>query len=89
MNQKSNDQRFFDEGLGEALQIARKQAGLTQEELARKLGLAAGTIQRYEYGTRRMSAYRLFKICKILPGLLLFFVLGATGPRPEEEEKQV
>lgn len=86
MNKKSNDQRFFDEGLGKALQIVRKQAGLTQEGLAQKLGLAAATIQRYEVGVRRISAYRLFKFCKILPGLLLCFVLEVTGQGPEEEE---
>lgn len=86
MSKKTTDQRLFDEGLGRALQMIRKQSGLTQEELAQKLGLATGTIQQYELGIRSISAYRLFKFCKILPTLLLCFTLEVAGPGPEEEE---
>lgn len=34
------------------LKMARKDAGLTQKELAEKLGVATGTVQQWELGTR-------------------------------------
>jgi transcriptional regulator with XRE-family HTH domain len=39
--------------LGEHLRSWRRRAGLTQEELAEKSGLAAGAVQALERGTRR------------------------------------
>ena len=38
--------------LGSNIQKYRKEAGLTQKELAKKLNVAVGTIQQYELGKR-------------------------------------
>lgn len=40
--------------------------GLTQEQIANKLGLPFQQIQKYEKGTNRISASRLYQISKIL-----------------------
>ena len=45
---------------------ARQAAGLTQRELAEKLGVAAGTIVRYETGVGFPKTGILFALCSIL-----------------------
>jgi transcriptional regulator with XRE-family HTH domain len=40
--------------------------GLSQADLARTLGVSFQQIQKYESGTNRVSASRLFDICKTL-----------------------
>lgn len=48
------------------IQEARKRKGLTQKELAGMLGLATGTIQQYELGTRSPKAAQLWKMADAL-----------------------
>jgi transcriptional regulator with XRE-family HTH domain len=43
----------------------RKQLGLSQSDLARKLGLTFQQIQKYEKGSNRVGAGRLFEIAGI------------------------
>ena len=45
---------------------ARQAAGLTQRELAAKLGVAMGTVGRYETGTGFPKTGTLFTLCSIL-----------------------
>ena len=40
--------------------------GMSQENLAKQLGVSFQQIQKYEGGRNRVSAARLFQICKIL-----------------------
>ena len=40
--------------IGQRLQKAREEAGLSQEELARKLGCTQASLSNYELGKRRM-----------------------------------
>ncbi|AKQ07449.1 transcriptional regulator [Bacillus phage Pavlov] len=44
----------------------RDKAGLSQTELADKLGVDKATINRYEKGTRQPSVEMLYKISKVL-----------------------
>lgn len=48
------------------LKRARKRAGYTQAKLAKKTGLATGTIQMYELGTRKPTVKSLSKIASAL-----------------------
>ena len=62
--------------IGERIQSARKQKGLTQKELAQKLGLATGTIQQYELNKRQPRMELLKEIASVLDvevGYLLGF----------------
>lgn len=54
------------EYFGNRLQAARKNAGLTQAELASILRMAKGTISAYEQGHKTPSITVLVKICEIL-----------------------
>jgi len=44
--------------LGQRIREARKKAGLSQEGLARKLGVAFATINRWENGKQPRGLYR-------------------------------
>jgi transcriptional regulator with XRE-family HTH domain len=39
---------------------------MSQDELGQKIGVAFQQVQKYERGTNRVSAARLFDICKAL-----------------------
>jgi Zn-dependent peptidase ImmA (M78 family)/transcriptional regulator with XRE-family HTH domain len=46
-------------GIGQAIEMARRAAGLTQDELAEKAGLRQGSVSRYEKGLREPDAHAL------------------------------
>ncbi len=60
--------------LGDRIKIARNKAGFTQRELAKKLGIAYPTLNKYERGHRIPDAVLLSQMANILgcdPGWLL------------------
>ena len=56
----------IDEYIGARIREGRVAFGLSQEQLARALGVSFQQIQNYEKGANGVSAVRLFDICKIL-----------------------
>lgn len=52
--------------LGERIKAARKPIGLTQKQLAEKIGVATGTIQQYELNKRQPRMGQLKKIADVL-----------------------
>lgn len=52
--------------IGKRIQRARKQAGLTQKQLAEQVGIATGTLQQYELGKREPRFEQLTKIANVL-----------------------
>ena len=52
--------------LNEILKKARLKKGLTQRQLAEKLGVKYQLIQQYEYGKLIPSTKRLFQLARIL-----------------------
>ncbi len=58
--------RMIDNQIGARIQSRRKHMGLTQSQLAVKLDLSYQQFQKYESGTNRVSAGRLWQIAKIL-----------------------
>ncbi len=55
-----------DEIVGEEIRKRRLHLGLTQEQLARVLRVSYQQIQKYETGTTRLSAGRLYEISRLL-----------------------
>lgn len=49
-----------------AMKRVRKARGLTQKDVAEKLGIATHSYTRYECGVRRPNIYMLLKIADIL-----------------------
>jgi ribosome-binding protein aMBF1 (putative translation factor) len=62
MRVSSKKPTHVDEHVGKRLRLRRNLLGLSQDELARRLGLTSQLIQKYEAGETRISASRLYGI---------------------------
>jgi len=51
--------------VGAQLKLLRKAAGFSQTDLANKVGVTFQQIQKYERGTNRIGASRLWELCKV------------------------
>jgi ribosome-binding protein aMBF1 (putative translation factor) len=63
---KAKSKSEIDEYVGARIREGRLSLNLSQEQLARALGVSFQQIQNYEKGANGISAVRLFDICKIL-----------------------
>jgi transcriptional regulator with XRE-family HTH domain len=87
----SKDERFF-ETLGSRLAQARKDQGLTQQQVADQLGIAQQTFAHYEGGRLRLPASMLPLLAQML-GLTVDELLGLNakkgkrGPTPRLQQQ--
>ena len=51
--------------VGAQLKILRKTAGFSQTDLAKQVGVTFQQIQKYERGSNRIGASRLWELCKV------------------------
>ena len=63
---KTKSKSEIDDYIGSRIRECRLSLHLTQEQLARALGVSFQQVQNYEKGANGISAVRLFGICKIL-----------------------
>jgi transcriptional regulator with XRE-family HTH domain len=56
----------IDAYIGARTRERRLELGMGQPELGKKLGISFQQLQKYEKGVNRVSAARLFEICKAL-----------------------
>ncbi len=73
----------IDRAIGERIRRRRVELGLTQEQLARRVGISYQQIQKYERGANRISASRLFELAvwlDVTPG----YLYPAPPTAPEE-----
>ncbi len=62
-----------DEYVGERIRQRRTLLGLTQEQLANALDISYQQVQKYETGSNRVSAGRLYEIAKHLDSDISYF----------------
>lgn len=65
-----------DEHVGKRIRHRRWLAGVTQQQLAEKVGIKFQQIQKYETGANRVSASRLWDIAEALEVPVSFFFEG-------------
>ncbi|MGQ9556976.1 MAG: helix-turn-helix domain-containing protein [Desulfurispora sp.] len=70
--------------IGRRLQLAREEAGLSQEQLATRLGCSQSTLSNYEKGKRRLYLAQLEKIARVLNKPLEYFMQPLTEEWPEQ-----
>ena len=70
--------------LGARLRRRRRLMGLSQEQLAEKLGIRFQQIQKYECAANRMSAARLWELAQALEVPVSYFYEGAPAARAGE-----
>ncbi|MDE1940034.1 MAG: helix-turn-helix transcriptional regulator [Alphaproteobacteria bacterium] len=78
--------------IGGRIRAYRTERSLTQTQLAAHLNITFQQVQKYEDGTNRVSAARLFEIARVLEIPLLAFYPEAAGAlaasdRPAEPER--
>lgn len=59
--------------IGQRIRQKRWELGLTQEDLAGKVGVRKQQIQKYESGTNRISAILLYAISRSLDAEISYF----------------
>jgi transcriptional regulator with XRE-family HTH domain len=62
----SHSPNWIDKHLGEQMHNRRRAVKMSQDRLAKQLGVTFQQIQKYESGKNRVSAARLYEICQVL-----------------------
>jgi transcriptional regulator with XRE-family HTH domain len=65
--------------VGKKLQVRRTLCGLSQSELAERLGITFQQLQKYETAANRISASRLWQASKVLEVPVSYFFTGLDG----------
>jgi transcriptional regulator with XRE-family HTH domain len=80
LNHARREREFIDEPdpvdihVGSRVRLRRTLLGLSQDKLARAIGVSFQQLQKYERGTNRISASRLYALSKVLGvGISWFF----------------
>ena len=63
----------IDVHVGKRVRMRRTMLGMSQEKLGDALGLTFQQVQKYESGTNRIGASRLFDLCRVLDVPSAFF----------------
>jgi transcriptional regulator with XRE-family HTH domain len=77
----------IDKLVGQNIRFQRLAKGLSQQELATKLGVTFQQVQKYEKGTNRIGAGRLFQIGRILGVHVMDFFNGRDAGKPTATRK--
>ena len=74
--------------VGKRVRHRRWLVGMTQQQLAEKVGIKFQQIQKYETGMNRVSASRLWDIAAALSVPVSFFFEGLVRSRPGRRARQ-
>lgn len=72
--------------VGKRLRLRRNMLGMSQEAMARAVGITFQQIQKYERGVNRMSASRLYEFSSVLRVPVHYFFEGLDGIESEGSE---
>ncbi|PWR24958.1 helix-turn-helix domain-containing protein [Zavarzinia aquatilis] len=72
--------------VGARVKLRRQLLGLSQTDLADSLGLTFQQVQKYEKGTNRVSASKLYQLSQTLDVPVAFFFDGLGGEAAETAE---
>ncbi len=75
----------IDHHVGKRLRRRRRLLGLTQQQLADRVGVRFQQIQKYECGANRVSAARLFQLSESLTVPVGYFYEGLGEEGPDEQ----
>ena len=76
----------IDVHVGLQVRLRRKQLKISQEKLADALGLTFQQVQKYERGSNRISASKLYEIARTLKVSIAWFFEGLGDPTLDEGE---
>jgi len=67
--------------VGKRVRLARLEAGLSQDELGRGIGVSFQAVQKYERGENRLSASRLYRTAQLVKQPISYFFQGLGHER--------
>ena len=67
------DPNFVDRHVGNRMRMRRLLIGMSQEKLGELLGITFQQVQKYEKGSNRVSASRLYHVAKVLAVPVQYF----------------
>ena len=73
-----------DAHVGKRIRHRRWMVGMTQQQLAEKVGIKFQQIQKYETGMNRVSASRLWDVADALGVQICFFFEGLSDDQPAQ-----
>ena len=71
--EKDSKQSPIDTHVGSRMKLRRNMMGMSQERLGEALGITFQQVQKYERGSNRISASRLFDLSRVLDVPISFF----------------
>lgn len=86
MPQSTKSANRVDVHVGRRVRLRRKELAFSQERLAECLGLTFQQIQKYERGTNRISASKLYEIAKVLNVSIGHFFEGLGGVSAQADD---
>jgi transcriptional regulator with XRE-family HTH domain len=78
----SRETNSIDVHVGQRVRLRRLALNLSQSELGDRLGVTFQQVQKYERGTNRVGASRLFDLSVALGVKVSFFYEGLAEPEP-------
>lgn len=79
----NGDANPIDIYVGKRIRLRRNTLGMSQEQLAEKLGLTFQQVQKYEKGINRVGASRLWDLSVVLDAPIIFFFHGLSKEETE------
>ncbi len=76
----------IDVHVGKRVRLRRRFRGMTQLELAERVGTSFPQIQKYETGANRISASRMWDIAAAMEVPMSYFFEGIEGQAPDTGE---
>ncbi len=70
-----------DEHVGNRVRLRRVELGMSQQELARLIGITFQQLQKNERGVNRLSASRMYEAARVLDIPVGYFFEGITGAK--------
>ncbi|QDL91585.1 helix-turn-helix transcriptional regulator [Paroceanicella profunda] len=77
---------LIDIHVGSRLRFRRLMVGMSQERLGAELGVTFQQVQKYEKGTNRIGASRLYEISRVLMVNVSYFFEGLEGDENQSGE---
>lgn len=75
-------------GLGDRIAEAREAAGMNQSQLAREMGMEPSAVNRIERGGRRVTAFELSEIARVLDRQMEWFLTEPTAAIISHRERE-
>ncbi len=70
--------------IGKKIQLAREEKGMTQADLAERLGITQAALSNYELGKRRLYLNHIQMVARVLDKNVNFFISQEDGFREED-----